>query len=203
MEHKNIPNDGLHEPKDVVTASAGQVYVADGLGSGSWGVPKPAGIGTAQEGQVYTSNGAGGGDWSYPSGGWVVYEDTGSPEALTTVAQDISIDGLGSGTETDYAPKNAVTDLWSGSGITPVAPGDVYGIEFEYEVDSTDSAKLIFTLDGVVVERDAIVGVDKWTLPMHVFDSTAGPSYNVQAETDSGTTTITNRKVKIVQLYGG
>jgi hypothetical protein len=36
IEHKNIANANLHEPKDVSTANAGDTYVADGLGSGSW-----------------------------------------------------------------------------------------------------------------------------------------------------------------------
>jgi len=36
VEHKNIGNANLHEPKDVSGATSGQVYVADGGGSGSW-----------------------------------------------------------------------------------------------------------------------------------------------------------------------
>lgn len=34
--HQNIPDQYLHEPKGVVTAVDGAVYVADGLGSGNW-----------------------------------------------------------------------------------------------------------------------------------------------------------------------
>jgi len=36
VEHKNLPNAELHEPKGVSAASAGQVYVADGASSGAW-----------------------------------------------------------------------------------------------------------------------------------------------------------------------
>jgi hypothetical protein len=36
IEHSAIPNAGLHEPKGVSSAASGQVYVADGLGSGAW-----------------------------------------------------------------------------------------------------------------------------------------------------------------------
>ena len=36
VEHAAIPNAGIHEPKGVSSASAGQVYLADGVGSGSW-----------------------------------------------------------------------------------------------------------------------------------------------------------------------
>lgn len=35
-DHKTLPNDQLHEPIDVVNASSGEVYVADGSGSGNW-----------------------------------------------------------------------------------------------------------------------------------------------------------------------
>lgn len=36
VEHKNIPNAQLHEPKGVSSAASGTVYTADGSGSGSW-----------------------------------------------------------------------------------------------------------------------------------------------------------------------
>lgn len=36
IEHKNIADANLHEPKGVAGASSGTVYVADGLGSGAW-----------------------------------------------------------------------------------------------------------------------------------------------------------------------
>lgn len=36
IEHKNITEANLHEPKGVSTAANGQVYIADGNGSGQW-----------------------------------------------------------------------------------------------------------------------------------------------------------------------
>lgn len=36
IEHKNIPEDGLHEPKGASTAASDRVYISDGLGSGQW-----------------------------------------------------------------------------------------------------------------------------------------------------------------------
>ena len=36
INHKDIPDGERHEPKGVSTATAGQVYVASGSGSGSW-----------------------------------------------------------------------------------------------------------------------------------------------------------------------
>lgn len=37
--HKNLTGADLHEPKGADTAASGQVYVADGLGSGDWSTP--------------------------------------------------------------------------------------------------------------------------------------------------------------------
>ncbi len=39
IEHANIPDAYLHEPKGVAGASSGQIYVADGASSGSWKSP--------------------------------------------------------------------------------------------------------------------------------------------------------------------
>lgn len=35
--HKNLTGADLHEPKGADTATSGQIYVADGAGSGAWG----------------------------------------------------------------------------------------------------------------------------------------------------------------------
>lgn len=44
IEHKLIVDAELHEPKGVAGASAGQVYSANGSGSGAWAVPLLMGI---------------------------------------------------------------------------------------------------------------------------------------------------------------
>ncbi len=38
IEHSIIADPNIHEPKGVASASSGEVYVADGLGSGAWGL---------------------------------------------------------------------------------------------------------------------------------------------------------------------
>jgi hypothetical protein len=39
IQHKDLTGADLHEPKGVATATAGQVYVANGSGSGAWSDP--------------------------------------------------------------------------------------------------------------------------------------------------------------------
>lgn len=36
VQHKDIPDAQLHEPKGIVTATSKQIYLADGAGSGDW-----------------------------------------------------------------------------------------------------------------------------------------------------------------------
>jgi len=38
-EHNTLTGASLHEPKGAATAALGEVYVADGAGSGSWAIP--------------------------------------------------------------------------------------------------------------------------------------------------------------------
>lgn len=36
VEHRNLPESGLHEPKGVSLAASNRVYISDGAGSGAW-----------------------------------------------------------------------------------------------------------------------------------------------------------------------
>lgn len=45
--HKDLTGVDLHEPKGVATATSGQVYIANGLGSGSW---------TSKNGDILNAN---------------------------------------------------------------------------------------------------------------------------------------------------
>jgi len=42
VEHNTLSDPLIHEPKGASTATAGQVYVADGLGSGAWSANSPS-----------------------------------------------------------------------------------------------------------------------------------------------------------------
>lgn len=58
IEHSQLTDPDLHEPRGASTAVASRVYVSDGLGSGSWQqVPLTALAPTAQafEGQLFTA----------------------------------------------------------------------------------------------------------------------------------------------------
>jgi len=63
IQHNAIPDADLHEPKGVVDASDGQVYIADGSGSGAWEYPL-SGLDTATAGQVFISDGSDSGSFA-------------------------------------------------------------------------------------------------------------------------------------------
>lgn len=63
IQHKDIPDAQLHEPKGVSTALSNQTYVADGAGSGNWAEPEPKGVSGANSNEVYLADGLGSGSW--------------------------------------------------------------------------------------------------------------------------------------------
>ena len=112
IEHSSLTAAELHEPKGVATASAGDVYVADGAGSGSWATPQLNGF------EDYNHNGA--------------------SQALTSgVFTKLTNDGAGVFTNTNYGLANATEPAWNtstgqfnfdGAGLVV---GDLYSLRFD------------------------------------------------------------------------
>lgn len=197
MEHKDIPNDGLHEPKDIVFAAPGTVYVADGNGSGTWTNPPMQGAPGAQAGQVPVASGSGGVNWAFLPTGWGLYDDTASPFVVNTSPTPLSIDGDGPLSEYGYLP--ATGDLWEQDRIL-FSQGGVYGIELVFDISSLSGAtSLSVNFAGEMHQVAASTGVVRLYSPLHTFNSVDD---EILVSTDSGTLTITDRKIKIVQLYG-
>ncbi|MBL4654107.1 MAG: hypothetical protein JKY53_14780 [Flavobacteriales bacterium] len=63
IEHKDIPEVNLHEPKGISVATVGQVYTADGLGSGIHQLPQIKGQAAAVLDQLPYSDASGGTNW--------------------------------------------------------------------------------------------------------------------------------------------
>jgi len=68
IQHKDIPEAQLHEPKGVSTATARKVYVSNGAGTGSWQYVYPEGTASAAAGKTFITDGAGGGSFELPAG---------------------------------------------------------------------------------------------------------------------------------------
>lgn len=50
IQHKNIPDAQLHEPKGIATVTVGKIYVSDGAGSGTW-------VDKSRYGELYITGG--------------------------------------------------------------------------------------------------------------------------------------------------
>lgn len=126
VQHKNLPDADLHEPKGVAAASAGTTYVADGAGSGSW----------AQSPYFYTVE-ANLNDVSAPSSAYTVAHTAGTIVAIYTVL-GAAITGVDS-TVTFYINGVAIT----GGTITVTQSGSAAG-----DVDSCAPSALRSVIAG-------------------------------------------------------
>lgn len=120
-EHVSLPDSELHEPKGVAGATTGQVYIADGAGSGDW--TTVAGLSRM---------------------GWYDYNDaatTTTPINLAAgVATVMTNDGAGSFTNIAY-PLAGVTNLWDTAtdrfDFTGLDLGDTVDVRIDLEITST------------------------------------------------------------------
>lgn len=127
-EHVSITDPNIHEPKGITSATSGEVYVANGSGSGTWKT-------------FYTQ-------------GFEDYENTGSAISLTSGSwTDLTNNGLGSNTLTTYRLPgyNAIWNStnnefdWDGAGL---ALGDTVDIRFDVTFNiNTASDEVALRLD--------------------------------------------------------
>jgi len=147
IQHKDLPESVLHEPKGASTANAGDVYVSDGAGSGSWATVDAIGSGTATAGQLLVADGSGGTTYAQPHG-WASYKDNASAQTFTTTAAKLSIDGLGSTTEIGYLPEG-VTALWDTAADKIIASGlgDSYIVRIDLPITAVTGSASILELE--------------------------------------------------------
>lgn len=222
MQHKDIPNDGLHEPKGTSTASIGQVYVADGVGSGAWTVQPVGGIETAPIGGVYRSNGDGSATWVQTPHGWGYYQHGGGTQVFNVTPSKLLIDGAGANTSEAFLPLaiRGVGSLWdvATSDLTPIAVGDAYTLRIDLpitaETGSVTDIDLQLDIGGaaspsiVIVDRHTTAGKAlPYTIsigvPVFSLSTFLANGMQVFVSTDTGTITVTNPTITIVRVSAG
>jgi len=153
--------------------------------------------------------------FSNPYTGWAYYVDSLATPTIVigTTYTQITIDGLGA-TIDDYLPKEirGVSQLWTGSKITPVSVGDDYDGRLDITVTAkTGTPTLIdvildisggaagtnkvltgYIQTGGTVPYDQSLPIDFFALS--TFIANGGKIY---ARTDTGTITIGRRNIKI------
>ena len=154
LEHKNIADPNIHEPKGVATAAAGALYEADGLGSGAWTLPSFPLTGTTSQG-IYDYND-------------LATATTPIPLTLAATQYELTNDGAGPSTNLSYA-LDGLPDLWDEPSNrfiftdgTILSLGDTVDIRFDIELTTTSiNTEFDMTLElgvnGSVVQLPVIL----------------------------------------------
>jgi len=168
IQHKDITEGQLHEPKGVSTAVQGTTYVADGIGSGSWAVPKISGQSSAAIGTIPYSTG--GGNLS-----WDIVQISGQDTA--TLNQVPYSDGSGDITWASIKTTSGVMDITNNAtsvGITAAVTTDLssnsdYSKILYYALDSGISNDLSFdsTNKGLIASSDGTWKVSGYVTVSH------------------------------------
>lgn len=120
IEHKDIPDAQLHEPKGVASASEGDVYVADGVGSGSWTSPELEGQALAATGSVPIKQAGGGVAWSIPAAFDPAYCEVDKSESIVSLTGSTEVSVTGAFFDDYVADKFTLT---GGTSLTVVETG--------------------------------------------------------------------------------
>lgn len=193
ISHSALSGNDLHEPLGVATATANQVYVSDGAGSG---------------------------EWKTLPFGWAFYQDNATEQTFTTTAAKLSINGSGTLTEESYLPQG-VTSLWDTTNdkILPHELGDGYDISLDLPITSTSFSAgeltLEFDISGTSSPTTVVLsryeGMDKTPpytisvgLPLVALTSTTVTNgIQIFASTDDGSVGITAPSILIKRDFGG
>ena len=193
IEHSSIVDGERHEPKDIDSAADGNVYVADGAGSGTWSgqAPQPH--------------------------GWIYYKDGAAAQTFNTTAAKLSIDGATSILDT-YAP-TGVTVLWDTTGdvMTPAALGDSYIIRLDLPVTAKSGTPNKITVQYdigggatpstiVVSEELAVDGAAPYSVSVSTavfcLETFVANGMQIFLEVDTGTIDITAPAIFITRTSG-
>ena len=166
VQHKDLPDAQLHEPKGASSANAGDVYVSDGAGSGSWATASALGSDTATAGEQLTADGAGGLDFSRVQG-WAQYEDSrttvGTPTQTITNSVRTKMINDGATSTIEKLPSDAAGSLWnvSTNKHEPIATFDLYHIRISFIIENYSGTNPYLDLEldigggvGVIFARD-------------------------------------------------
>lgn len=182
IEHRNLPESGLHEPKGVSTAASDRVYISDGAGSGSWSqVDADAIQGTisnssAADLRVVTDGSGGFATEATPASSFGTMNLTNNATSkAVTAAADSSLNDNADFTELDLALSfESVVNMTSGSNFLTLSSGGVYIIDFWANVKSDTNATK-FSLKFVINGTDFVARGPKLTLDNN------GQIYNMSA----------------------
>jgi len=194
VTHSSLTDPYLHEPKGAAAASDGQVFIADGAGSGAF---------------------------AFTPTGWGHYKDDAAAQTFNTTAAKLSIDGAGSSSESGYLPLDirGSAELWDTTNdkITPVAVGDQYDLRIDLPVTGKTGSPTLLTLEldisgaasptTVIVSRDISTSkTPPYTIsvgfPIFTLSSFVTNGGQLFFKTDTGTVDITAPAILVARNHG-
>lgn len=139
VQHNAITDPDIHEPKGASTASADQIYVSDGTGSGDW---------TDLSDLYYT--------------GWSLFVDnaytatSGVYLSIGTSPTLVTVNKLGTGTDETQAPVDATATLFNASTnlFQPINTGDLYSLQLSFTIQAVSGSPSTLTLDLAYTNDD-------------------------------------------------
>lgn len=182
IEHRNIPEDGLHEPKGVSTAASDRVYVSDGNGSGSWDKVDADTL----QGTVSNATPSGQRIVTDGSGGFSAEPAAGRSRMLMTLTNNTAVVPMTAATDStlssnsDYTILNLAFSFENGQGMgngsnyIEVTQGGVYTVDFWANAKASNN-DVRLALKAVVNDTNFITRRPKLSLP------TAGEISNFSA----------------------
>lgn len=199
VQHAALTTTDLHEPKGAAGASAFEVYVADGAGSGAWTISPQ---------------------------GWGMYADSktgASDQTVTSTAAKLENDGAGAATVITSLPPaiRGSAALWDTTNdkITPIEASDAYVVTLQAVVTSeaTSPTELTVQFDiggtgsvsNVVLERYIELG---GRTPPYNINVTGGlyvtatmltNGVTIYVKTDTGTVDVNDFEILINRTHGG
>lgn len=187
MEHVNITDPNIHEPKGISSATTGMVYVANGGGSGTWK--------------------------NLPTG-WGRYHDNSGSQVVGTAWTQLLNNGLGSTTVTSYLPTSGNLVNTTTNKITPVATGDLLLVTIETKtvavggdivigLDTVGSGVASIYQSIVLPITNADLGeeyVCSFTVPCTATEVSNG--IRVFAKSSSGSSTLSDIKFVVTRIHG-
>ena len=195
IEHNVIPDGERHEPKGLLTAQNGQVYIARGADSG---------------------------EWVYLPMGWGNYDDNGAAQVCGTSPTKLSIDGAGSGTNESYLPREirGSGSLWDtvNDVITPIRIGDSYTVRINLPVTAKSGTPGTIDLEldiggaatptiVVAARTISVSNTPPYTIsaafPIFTLGTFLANGGQIFVTSASGSVTITNPSILIDMNTGG
>ena len=146
--------------------------------------------------------------------GWAIYTDSVSSDfVILDIPTFLTIDGLGTDTNTDYLPAAATAPLWSDNKITPIALGDSYNLRIDLEITAKtqNPASIALALDinpdgSPIIIAEKEISTSKTApytisvaLPIFTLNTFVANGGAILLQTSSGEITVGNRSILIVR----